>query len=100
MGDRRAEQRQDRVADDLVDPTTEGLDVEDESLETAVDEVLDVFGVSRFGHRREPDKVGEQDGDDSSLVGPTLQRLTAGRAEPGAFTRGRPTRRAGHAEIL
>ena len=41
--DRRAEERDERVADDLVDLAAEGGDLGGEPLEAAVDEVLDVL---------------------------------------------------------
>ena len=40
VGDRRAEQRDDLVADDLVEATAEGRDVGHEPFEAAVDEAL------------------------------------------------------------
>ena len=45
VGDRRAEERHDLVADDLVEPAAEGGDVGDEALETVVDEALDLLGI-------------------------------------------------------
>ena len=51
VGDRGAEQGDDRVADDLVDLPAERRDVRGQPLEAAVDEVLDVLRdrVSRKG---------------------------------------------------
>ena len=46
VGDRRAEQGDDGVADDLVDPAAEVGDVGGQALEAAVDEVLDLLGVA------------------------------------------------------
>ena len=43
----RAEQRDDGVADDLVDAAAEGVDVGDEPLEAPVDEVLHLLRVAR-----------------------------------------------------
>ncbi len=70
VGDRRAEEGEDGVADDLVDPAAEVGDVGGEPLEAAVDQVLDLLGVACLGEVGEPDEVGEQDGDDAALVGP------------------------------
>jgi hypothetical protein len=81
VSERCTEEGKDGVADDLVDSPTECGDVEHEALETAINQVLDVLGVARFRHRREPDKIGEQDRDDSPLVGAMLEWLPAGRAE-------------------
>ena len=46
VGHRRAEQGDDGVADDLVDPPAEGGDVVHQPLEAAVDEVLHLLGVA------------------------------------------------------
>ena len=87
VGDGRAEQGHDGVADDLVDLTAEGGHVGDEPLEAPVDEVLHVLGVGRLGEGGEPDEVGEQDGGDAALVGPGHEGMAAGRAEPGLVRR-------------
>ena len=89
VGDGRAEQGHDLVADDLVEPAAEGGDVGDEPLEAAVDEALDLLGVGRLGERGEPDQIGEQDGGEAALVGPDHEGVAAGRAEPGLVRRGR-----------
>ena len=83
VGDGRAEQGHDGVADDLVDPPAEGHDVGDEPLEAPVDQVLHLLRVERLGHRREADQVGEQHADDPPLLGaPVPERMPAGGAEP------------------
>ena len=45
VGDRRAEQGDDLVADDLVEPAAEGGDVGDEPLEAVVDQTFDLLGI-------------------------------------------------------
>ena len=45
VGDRRAEQGDDGVAHDLVDPAAERLDVVGEPLEAPVDQRLDLLGI-------------------------------------------------------
>ena len=77
---RRAEQREDRVADDLVDGASECGHVGHEPLEALVDEVLDLFGIGGLAHRGEPDQIGEQHRDDTSFLG-LHQQLAAARAE-------------------
>ena len=85
MGDRRTEQGHDRIANDLVDPSTERGDVVGESGETAVDQVLDLFGIAVLREAGEPDDVGEEHGDNASLVGPSGEFVAARAAEPGAI---------------
>ena len=84
VGDRRAEQRQDPVAEDLVDPPAERRDVVDQQLEARVDQSLHLLGIAVLGQRGEPDEVGEQHGDDAPFL--ALRggdRVPARRAEPG-----------------
>ena len=96
VGDRRAEQGDDGVADDLVDPAAEGIDVGDEPLEAAVDQVLDLLRVHRLGQRGVPDEVREEDRHDPTLVSPQAQVLSALRAEASACRHVRTTAGAGH----
>jgi hypothetical protein len=98
--DRRAEESEDGVTDDLVDATSEGGDVEHETLEASVDEVLHTLWISGLGDRREADDIREEDGDHAALIRATLQRLSAGRTETCSVDGEGPTRRAGHGEIL
>ena len=74
---RRTEEGDDGVADDLVDPPTEGVDVGHEPLEAVVDQVLHLLGVTGLGQRGVADQVGEEDGDDPTLVPPQSQVLSA-----------------------
>ena len=85
MGDRRTEQGHDRIADDLVDPSAERGDVVGEPGETTIDQVLDLFGIAVLREAGEPDDVGEEHGDDPSLVGPSGEFVAARAAEPGAI---------------
>ena len=94
--DRCAEQGEDPVAEDLVDPAAERGDVVDEQLEARVDQPLDGFGIAVLGQRREPDEIGEQHGGDAPLLGLCgRDRVAACRAEPGIC---RNLRRAGRTE--
>ena len=66
--DRSAEQRDDRIAEHLVDDTAVRLDVADQLLEDGVDQALHLLGISVLGQRREPDEIGEQDRDDAPFL--------------------------------
>jgi hypothetical protein len=96
MGDRGAEQRHDLVAHDLVDPPTVVPDVGDEPLEPAVDEVLQLLRVGPFGKGREPDEVGEHDGDDAALLGAGEEGVAARGAEARPLRNRGPARGALH----
>ena len=95
VGDRRPEQGEDPVAEDLVDAAAIGLDVLDHPLECAVDQPLDPFGVEMLAEPGEPDDVSEEDGDDASLLASRGAHLPATeRAEVrslGELTRTRAT---------
>ena len=94
--DRRAEQREDAVAEDLVDPAAERRDVVDEQLEARVDQPLDGLRIAMFSQCCEPDQIGEQHGGDPPLLGLRRRdRVTTCRAEPGIC---RNLRRAGRTE--
>ncbi len=96
VGHRRAEQGDDGVAHDLVDPPAERGDVADEALEARVDQVLDLLGVGRLAQGREAHQVGEQHGGHPSLVAEADQRLPAARTEARAVGHERATARTGH----
>ena len=96
MGDRGAEQRQDGVPDDLVDPATELLDVGHQPLEAPVDDALHLLGIAVLRQGGEADDVGEQDGDHPPLIAAQPQVGAAARAEPSAFGHVRAADRAGH----
>ena len=98
--DRRAEQRDERVADDLVDLPAEGGDVVGEPREAAVDEVLHLLRVGGLGEARVPDQVREQHGGDATLVRPGDERVSAAGAEPGIGRHRQATGRTGHGAML
>ena len=60
---RRAEQREQGVADELVDEAAELLHRSGQFLEQLVLKRLHDLGVELFAERREAAEVGEQDGD-------------------------------------
>ncbi len=75
VGERGAEERDDRVADELLDGAAEALEL---GLDTAVvrrEQASDVFGVELFGTPREADEVGEEDADDLALLEDRRHRL-------------------------
>jgi hypothetical protein len=67
---RSAEERHHSVADELLHPAAETLELRPEVLVIWREERTHVLGVERFGARRESDKVGEQNGDDLPLLAP------------------------------
>ena len=82
VGDRRAEQREDRIAEHLVDRAAERLDVDDEALERGVDQPLQTLRIEMLRQARVPDDVGEQHRDDTALLGRRRDHLVAAeRAE-------------------
>ena len=99
---RRAEQRQDAVAQDLVDPAAVQVDVGHQPLEAPVDEPLHLLGIAPLGQSREPDHVGEQDRGHATLVAPGSHRsagregVTARRAERSPVRGGAAAGGAGH----
>ena len=68
VGDRRSEQGDDAVAEQLVDAAAEQLDVGDQPLEAGLDQALDVLRVAALGERGVADDVGEEDRDDPALL--------------------------------
>ena len=65
VGDRCAPDGHHRVADELLDRAAVAADDLLALLEVARQELAHGFGVAAFGERREPDEVGEQDGDET-----------------------------------
>ncbi len=61
VGDGRAPDRHDRVADELLDRAAVQLDDLGRGVEVAAQELADGLGVAVLGERREADEVGEQD---------------------------------------
>ena len=78
MRDRRAEDRHHRVADEFLDEAVVALDRLRQRLEQRVLERADLFGVEPLRQRREPGKVGEEDGH-LPPVGFAPVRLSRGR---------------------
>ena len=66
--DRRAEERHDRVADELLDRAAEALELRAQALVVRAEQRLDVLGIELLGARREADEVAEDDGDDFTLA--------------------------------
>ena len=98
VGDRRAEEGHDGVAQDLVHSPTEAGHVLDEALEEAVDHRLDLLRIHALGALGEPDEVGEQDRDDATLLAPGhAKTLAAAGTEARSLGIGRRARRTdGH----
>ena len=97
---RGAEQGEDPVAEQLVDPAAVLGDVVDEAGEAAIDQALGLLGVHVLGERGEPDEVGEQHGDDAPLlVGQHAERVPTRRTEPRSLRDGGSTRGALHQSV-
>ena len=76
--DRRAPDRHDRVADELLDRAAVAADDVRAQVEVAGERLADVFRVALLGERREADEIGEQDGDQAPL-GDWVPRTAATR---------------------
>jgi len=100
VGDRRAEQSEDGVADDLVDLASVCRDVGDQPLEGLVDDVLHLLGIAGLRETGEADEIGKKDRDDPPLVRAALHRGATGRAEARTLHQRGPTRRACHGQSL
>ena len=95
--DRRPEQREDAVAEHLVDRSTEALDLRDEQGKRAVDEPFHSLGVEMFGQRRIAHEVGEHDGHHPPLLHGTRPNLVpTERAEACTLGEGLGARDACH----
>ena len=98
VGDRRAEERHDAVADELVDHPAVARNRLAERLEAAVHDHRHLFRVELLAHGREAGDVGEEDGDDLPLAA-RQRRRRAGRSRkrpgrPGGRGGGRTARRS------
>ncbi len=100
VGHRSAEQGDDAIADHLVDPAAERLDVLGQAIEAAVDQGLDLFGIHPLRQRGEPDEVAEQDGGHPALIADDDELVAARRAEPCGRRHLGSTLRALHGAIL
>ncbi len=96
VGDRRPEQGHDLVADDLVEAASEVDDVDDQGVETGVNQAFHLLRVTAGRQRGEADQVRHQHGDEAALVGCGDQTLSALRAKACTFRYGQAARRAGH----
>ena len=67
VGDRRAPDGHDGVADELLDGAAVELDQTTAGVEIAREELARVLGVAVFGSRCETDQIREQDGDQPAL---------------------------------
>ena len=66
--ERRAEERHDRVADELLDRASEALQLRAQPLVVRPQDRLDVLGIERLGARGEADEVGEEHRHDLALA--------------------------------
>ena len=80
VGDGSAEQRHDRVADELLDRASVALQLGAKASVVRAEERLHVLRVHRLRLRREPDEVAEEDGDDLAFSAGHDERLRRGRA--------------------
>jgi len=71
---RRAEERHDRVADELLDGATTSFELGPNAVVVWRQQCLDILGVHRLGPRCEPDEVAEDDRDDLALAALRLPR--------------------------
>jgi hypothetical protein len=80
-----AEERHDGVADELLDRAASALELLAQARIVGRQHRSDVLGIQLLGASREPDEVGEEDGDDLALLprlGGGRQLGAAGQAEP------------------
>jgi hypothetical protein len=78
VGDRRAPQGHDRVADELLDHAAVALDGGPGPLEVAGEDLAYLFGVARLGERGEANQVGEEHGDQAAFGDRGRSRLVEG----------------------
>ena len=101
MGHRRPEQREDSVAEDLVDPAAEPFDLVDEQLERTVDQPLQALGIEVLGQSGVPHQIGEDDSDDASFfTGLRFDAVPAERTEPRPVDQRLRTRHARHQPVI
>ena len=75
VGDGRAEDSHDRVADELLDDASERLDLAADAVVVRREHRADLFGIEPLGPGGEADQVDEDDGDDPPLVPRRRDRL-------------------------
>ena len=93
MRDRRAEQRHDCVADELLDSAAEALQLGADVSVVAAQHGRHILGIRRFRTRGEPDQVAEEDGDDLALFAHPAHAIAANAASPSRTYRVAPTER-------
>ena len=84
---RRAPDRHDRIADELLDGPAVRADDLGGGLEVAIQQLTDGLGIAGFGQGRESDEVGEQDGDEAALGGGCVADVAGGRGRRDAQVR-------------
>ena len=86
---RGAEDRHHGVADELLDDTSERLDLTTDPLVVLLEQRTNIFRVETCRPPRRIDQIGEQHGDDAALLprrgGLGLERRATGEAEPGGI---------------
>ena len=88
VGDRRAPDRHDRVADELLDDPAVDLHDPRRGVEVRAQQLADGLGVAVLGDRREADEVGEEDGDQPPFgLGGRGRRPSRGRCRIGRYER-------------
>src|SRR5919109_1138551 len=75
---RRAEDHEDRVADELLDRAFVALGLAHERLEDVAHELLELLGIERLRERGEADDVGEEDGDETPFLHDLWRRALRG----------------------
>ncbi len=87
--DRRAEDGEHRVPDELLDGASVALQLVAKAGVEGPEDRLDVLGIERLGAGREADEVGEEDGDDLALPanGGSCTEFRSRKAEDGAAFR-------------
>ena len=91
---RCAEERHDRVADELLDGAAVALELGAHALVVGAQDRLDVLGIQRLGARGEADEVAEDDRDDLALATRVGHHaVLASSASPRSMKRVAPTER-------
>ncbi len=99
---REAEHRHDGVADELLRPSTEGLELFGGGVVEASDHIPGALGIQTLRQARGVDQVGEQDRDHLALLGPHRGRDegTTRRAEAGVVRQRRAAHGADHPQSI
>ena len=100
VGDGRAEDRHQRIADHLVDLAAVGDDVGRESFEAEIHQILDVLRIGTLRESSEADEVGEQHRRHAAFVMARHDRVPTRRAEARVDRSVRTTGPARHRRIV